>query len=254
MTRDESTIVVGANGLIGSRTVGALLERQALPICVDLGPSPSIAVRGAFENAKREPVYFETNVCEGAEMQKLISALRTEFPGASSVVNVAYPRLPTFGRSPFVQDSSAFAANVAFHLAAYFNVFKEFGAYFADKGGGKVISFSSIYGFFLPRPELYAGTDMTVSAEYVAAKAAIIQLNKYYAKLYRAKGVSFNSISPGGIFDNQNPAFVRRYGQHTSSGSLLSVSPVVNAILFLLSDMATAITGQNLVVDEGFTL
>ena len=250
----SDVVVLGANGLIGGNLAIALIGLGVVPICVDIAAAPKPEIARAAGEANREIAYIQANVCVEAEVLTLAATFKSERPNALAVVNAAYPRLPGFGRSPLTQDCETFSANLALHVSAYFNVFKIFGNYFSERQGGRVISFSSIYGFFLARPELYEGTEMGISAEYVACKAAILQLNAYYAKLHRAKGVLFNCISPGGLADKQPPIFVERYGRHTTSTGLLDAGEVVNSILFLLSDMSTSITGQNLVVDGGFTL
>ena len=70
---------------------------------------------------------------------------------------------------------------------------------------------------------------------------------------YGPQGVRVNCVSPGGVFDNQDPVFVERYNQRVPLGRMATPEDVADAVVFLASDKAKYITGQNLVVDGGLT-
>ena len=105
-----------------------------------------------------------------------------------------------------------------------------------------------------PRFDIYEDTPMTKEVEYVTTKAAIIQLTRYLAQYLKGKGVRVNCISPGGIFDNQPQLFVDRYNAQCNIKGMLDGKDVAGTIVFLLSDLATHLTGQNIVIDDGFSL
>lgn len=120
--------------------------------------------------------------------------------------------------------------------------------------GGSAISFGSIYGSTIPKFEVYDNTDMTAPPDYVASKAGLIMLSKYFASYYISKGLRFNTISPGGVFDHQDPVFVEKYCEKTLHNQMLVTEDVVGPLLFLLSSGGRMFTGQDLVVDGGFTI
>ena len=74
------------------------------------------------------------------------------------------------------------------------------------------------------------------------------------AKYFRGKNIRVNSISPGGILDQQPEAFLDAYQDFCCSKGMLDVSDLQGALLFLLSPMSQYINGQNIIVDDGFTL
>ena len=96
---------------------------------------------------------------------------------------------------------------------------------------------------------------MTMPAEYAAIKGALLTLTKYLASYLGEYGIRVNAISPGGIFNNQDPAFVKAYSSHVLLGKrMASPEDVVGALLFLLSDASRYVTGQNIVVDGGWSI
>jgi NAD(P)-dependent dehydrogenase (short-subunit alcohol dehydrogenase family) len=114
---------------------------------------------------------------------------------------------------------------------------------------------SSVYGIMAPRFEIYEGTEMTMPVEYAAIKAAVINLTVYFAKYYKGSNIRFNCLCPGGNRRvNHDKAFVEKYSKYGMSKGLLDKEDLMGTFAFLLSDESKMINGQNIVVDDGFTL
>jgi len=120
---------------------------------------------------------------------------------------------------------------------------------------GNIINIGSIYGFTAPKFEIYDETEMTTSVEYAAIKGAIINLTKYLASYLGKYNIRVNCISPGGVFDNQPKSFVKKYSQKVLLGErMANVDDLTGSLLFLLSDGLKYITGQNIIVDGGWSV
>ena len=118
-----------------------------------------------------------------------------------------------------------------------------------------LILFSSIQGIQAPKFDHYRNLKITSPIEYSAIKSGIISISKYLAKYYKNKNIRINSISPGGIKDTSQPKlFVKRYKESCNSKGLLDGSDLSGLVLFLLSHQSKYITGQNLVIDDGWSL
>ena len=90
--------------------------------------------------------------------------------------------------------------------------------------------------------------------EYAAIKSALIHLSKYAASYIADSRFRVNLVSPGGISDNQPEPFLQAYRTKTLGKGMLDAADITGAIMFLLSDHARFTNGQNIVVDDGFTL
>ena len=95
---------------------------------------------------------------------------------------------------------------------------------------------------------------MTSPIEYTAIKAGIIAITRWLAKYHSSQNIRVNCVSPGGILDQQPSEFLQRYRKSCTNIGMLSAELVAPAVVFLLSPAADAINGQNLIVDDGWSL
>ena len=194
------------------------------------------------------------DITDTAGVDALIENLHAEHGAISAVVNNAYPRNKNFGRRLEDVTYDDFCENLSLHLGGYFLVSQRFARYLVAHGSGNIVNMASIYGVIPPRFELYEGTKMTVAVEYAAIKSAVIHLTRYFAEYYKGTGLRCNAIAPGGILDRQPEVFLERYRKHCGGKGMLDPQDVAGTLVFLLSDASQAITGQTVIVDDGFTL
>jgi len=133
-----------------------------------------------------------------------------------------------------------------------------FGARMAADGNGSIVNVLSVYGIVAPDQRIYEGSEyegraINTPAVYSASKAGLWGLTKYLASYWGDAGVCVNAITPGGVFSGQNEAFVEAYSNRTMLGRMARAEEIAAAAAFLVSDGASYITGQNIVVDGGLT-
>ena len=121
------------------------------------------------------------------------------------------------------------------------------------QGSGSLINMSSIYGLVGPDFTIYEGTDMTMPGAYSAIKGGLNNLTRYLASYFGKYQVRINTVSPGGIFDNQPESFVNNYNKKVPKKRMVDPKDIVSAVQYLLTDEASYVTGHNLVVDGGWT-
>ena len=121
---------------------------------------------------------------------------------------------------------------------------------------GVIINLCSIYGLVGPDQRIYQKKDESPRykpAYYSVSKAGVLGLTRYLATYYAGKGIRVNALTPGGVYTDQDDAFLDAYSGRTLMGRMAEKNEMNGAILFLASDASSYMTGANLVVDGGWT-
>lgn len=261
MNKDERildgkrVVVVGGGGLLGAKICAASVAAGASCAIADTSRERAELV-SSHVHAEHgiKPAVIEMTISEASSVDLMIEEVSRRLGGVDALVNAAYPRNKQYGARFEDVTYSGFCENVNLHLGGYFLVSQRILEYFKKNGGGCLLNISSVYGVVAPRFQIYSGTAMTMPVEYAAIKAALIHLTKYMAKYYAGSGIRTNCLSLGGLYDNQPEEFVKNYREFCLDKGMLDPDDVVGAILFLLSDKARYVNGQNLIVDDGFSL
>ena len=241
-------IVIGSQGLLGSAVLNHLMGLGIDCLAIDKSPERE---NKTTEHGAR---YFQADICKEEQIRTVIYTFLEQNQELDCVINLAYPRGQGYGKTLDEVSYREFTDDVSLHIGAFFNVMKVFGQHFAQQKRGHIISVASIYGSQAPDFGIYQGTSMTMPVQYAATKAAIINLNRYFASYYKKSGVRYNCVSPGGVADNQNPAFVKNYEKKTGLRGLLKPESLNGTIDFLVSKKAGYINGQNIIIDDGFSV
>lgn len=244
-------VVTGGAGVLGQCFVRSISETGGIAIAADINLA---AAKSVANECVRNAEAFRLDITDKASILALIADVIQRHGRVDAVVNNAYPRNANYGRKLEDVTYVDFCQNVDMHLGGYFLVAQQFCLAFRQQGFGNVINMSSIYGSMAPRFEVYEGTPMTMPVEYAAIKAAIEHLTRYFAQYFKGTGIRVNCLSPGGILAGQPAEFLASYNEHCGSKGMLVADDLVGALLFLLSDESRYITGQNLLVDDGFSL
>lgn len=247
-------VVTGGAGRLGQEFSRAIAKEGGLPIVADIALDHARVVAETLRREGLSAHAAQLDITCEESISSLIGEFVSRYGKIDAVVNNAYPRNKNYGRPIEDVQYADFCENVSLHLGGYFLVAQKFAGYFKNCERGNIVNISSIYGIMAPRFDVYEGTTMTMPVEYAAIKSAIIHLTRYFAQYFKKNGVKCNAISPGGIADGQPAAFLDSYKAYAGNKGMLDTADVCGALIFLLSDLSDAINGQNLVVDDGFSL
>lgn len=249
-------VVTGGAGRIGRSFCTAIAREGATAVVADSDASAAGKLAAALcdTHGPTAAVALAFDITNAAEIDRAIVELNTRFGRIDSVVNSAYPRNTRFGAKVEDVTYADFAENVSLHTGGYFITAQRFAAYFSKQGRGNIVFMGSIYGVVPPRFEIYAGTPMTMPVEYAVVKAGIIHLTRYLAQYYKKHGIRVNAFSPGGVFFGEPGNFVEKYKAYAAGGEMLTVGDLTGTLIFLLSPASAHVNGQNLIVDDGWTL
>jgi NAD(P)-dependent dehydrogenase (short-subunit alcohol dehydrogenase family) len=254
---NKTIIITGGAGLLGSAFSKACAESDANVIIVDIDENKGNDLVGTLkkETQNNNIVFQKCDITNASDIQSLIDTVLGKFDKIDALVNNAYPRNKNYGRKFEDIDYKDFCENVDMHLGGYFLMTQQVAKVMMKQKYGNIINMASIYGFAAPRFEIYEGTKMTMPAEYAAIKGAIINLTRYLASYLGGYNIRVNAISPGGVYDNQPETFVEAYSKKVVLGNrMANANDLTNVLIFLLSDASKYITGQNHIVDGGWSL
>ena len=126
--------------------------------------------------------------------------------------------------------------------------------HFEKNNGGSLVHISSIQGVRAPKFDHYESTNMSSPVEYAAIKAGIISITSWLAKYYANRNIRVNCVSPGGILDKQPKTFLEKYRNSCCNIGMLQPEHIAASVAYLLSSDSFAINGQNIIVDDGWSL
>lgn len=237
-------VVTGGKGLLGSAIIAELSKQGARCINADLNCKKNIDLGE-----------YSCDITDELSVKELIQAVLSHYHKIDGWVNNAYPRTADWGKVTFSEESmKSWSSNVDMHLVGYAICSQLALNQMKHQGFGSLINMSSIYGLLGPDFTVYEGTTMNNPSAYAAIKGGIVNLTRYMASYYGASHVRVNCISPGGIYDGQNPVFVEKYNKKTPLKRMGTPSDIAPAVAFLISDGASYITGQNIIIDGGWSI
>lgn len=263
----RTALVTGAGGLLGRQHVAALSEAGARVVVTEIGLAQAEAAVAALkQNApSADLVALAIDVTSQDSVRAASEQLVSRGVTVDILVNNAAID-PKVTLSPGVMHSSRFEAfpvpqwqtEIAVGLTGAMLCAQVFGGEMAGRGRGVILNIASDLGVIAPDQRLYRRPDAAREEEqpvkpvtYSVIKHGLIGLTKYLATYWADRGVRVNAISPGGVFNNQDPAFVERLTRLIPMGRMAEADEYRAAVQFLCSDASSYMTGQNLVMDGG---
>jgi len=257
MLKNKTIIITGGSGLIGSAfsIVSAKYGANVVIIDIDKKKSNNLLKQIKEKVGNDKTIYLKCDITSLSDIEEAIDIILSKFGKISVLVNNAYPRNKNYGKKYEDVTYEDFCENINLHVGGYFLITQQVAKIMIKQNYGNIVNMGSIYGFAAPRFEIYEGTKMTVPVEYAAIKGAIINLTKYLASYLGKYNIRVNCILPGGVYDHQPETFIKKYSQKVLlEKRMANVDDLTGALLFLLSDGSKYITGQNIVVDGGWSL
>jgi len=250
-------VITGGAGLIGRGFVKAVVEHGGTAIVADIEKTAGEQVQATLsaELGTDKIQFMEVDITRKESIQGMVDAVLSKHRRIDALVNNAYPRNKNYGRRFEDVTYEDFCENLNLHLGGYFLMSQEVSRTMVKQKHGVIVNIASIYGFMAPRFELYENANFTSPVEYSAIKGGLLSLTKYLASYLGEHDIRVNAISPGGVHNNQPESFVAEYCKKTVIGNRMAESDdLAGVLVFLLSDASRYITGQNIVVDGGWSI
>ena len=253
MTEIKKTIIItGGAGRIGSTLAADLIKHDHNVLLGDINNSKLLKIKKKLNSKNIE--IFQGDLTTKKNIDRFIKFGVKKFKNIHAAVHCSYPTSKKWGARLEDLQEIHLKNDLQNQLGGSIIFSQRIMKYFLKKKKGNLILISSIQGIQAPKFDHYKNLNMTSPIEYSAIKSGIISITKYLSKYYKNKNIRINCVSPGGIKDNQPKLFTKRYRQSCNTKGLLDGEDISKLILFLLSDKSKYITGQNLIIDDGWSL
>jgi len=254
----RQALITGATGGIGCAIAQTLAELGADLILVDKpGTDYGVLVKDIEESFPASVITIDCDLEIEDDRAKLLEQFAEDDTTLDILINNA-AFVGTSGLQGWVssfegQSVETWRRALEVNLTAAFDLSKGLIPALRRSGNGSIINIASIYASLGPDYSLYEGTEMGNPAAYAASKGGLVQLTRWLATTL-APDVRVNTISPGGVFRNQTDVFVKRYESRTPLGRMATEEDFKGAIAYLASDLSAYVTGENLMVDGGWSV
>jgi 2-deoxy-D-gluconate 3-dehydrogenase len=259
-------IITGGVGLLGAEFCRTLAEAGASVVVVDLNASASQAVTDSLTKSGYKALAVPTDITQPDSVSALVEKTLSTFGRLDILVNSAAldpkfdPDAVNKGITPgafedYPLDLWNSALNV--NLTGMFLMTQACVKPMIEQGKkGSIINICSTYGLNGPDQRIYIKDGKRVAFKpvyYTVTKAGVMGFTKYLAAYYAGTDIRVNALTPGGVFNNHEEYFVKNYSAKTIMGRMAQKDEMNGALLFLASDASSYMTGNNVVVDGGWT-
>ncbi len=268
-------IVTGGAGLLGAEFCRTLAQAGAFVTVADLDGEAAANLADTLTQAGLRARAQQTDVTARESVSQMVAATLKAFGRLDILVNSAAldpkfsdqgavgsgqspnPLTPHPNAIPFEEYPLDFwqqALNV--NITGAMLCCQAAAPPMLAQGGGVIINIASIYGVAAPDQRLYQREGQPPQykpAYYTVTKAGLLGLTKYLAAYYAGKNIRVNALTPGGVFNGHDDAFVQAYAARAVLGRMAEKDEMNGALLFLASDASQYMTGANLIVDGGWT-
>lgn len=261
-------VITGGAGLLGRQHAAALAEAGASIVVLDLAEAGPAEAAAAIQSAhNREAAGLVADITVKDDVDRAIAETVRRFGQIDILINNAAMTVKSGG----AQTDQYFAKfedypvalwerALQVHLTGTFLCCQAAGRQMVAQQRGVILNIASDVGTISPDHRIYdgmvsphTGRPFNTPASYATAKAGIINLTRYLATYWAKDGIRVNALSPGGVYNGHEPAFVGNLTERIPLGRMAEPDEYRGAVLFLVSDASSYMTGANLIVDGGRT-
>ena len=259
-------VITGGAGMLGVMHAEAIAEAGGCPVLADIDETS--ATREAHKIADKYGVVclgIKTDITNKDEVQTLCDIVLQKFRHIDILINNAasdpkveaneggaWSRFENFPTEQWNQD-------IAIGLTGAFLCSQVIGAEMSHRGGGVILNISSDLGIVAPDQRIYFKQGLPLEKQpvkpvsYSVVKSALIGLTKYLATYWADKNIRVNALCPGGVQTDQPDEFLEKLTFRIPMGRMARKDEYKGAILFLVSDASSYMTGATLIIDGGRT-
>ena len=253
---DKVIILTGAGGLLGSKYAEGLSKVNANVVLADKNFSKIKQIQKSLnEKYDIDSTALKVDITNQKSVKNLVNQVLKKYSSIDGLVNNAmYPEGPKERSIPFEKFPLKFWNDaIEVNLTGMFLCCQEVGKVMKKQKNGVIVNISSIYGIVGADQRIYEKSKYNSTAIYGVTKSAILNFTRYLASYWNNTGIRVNTLSLGGVENNHPKDFVKNYSYRNMMGRMAQKHEYTGAIIFLLSDASSYMTGSNLIIDGGWT-
>lgn len=262
--KGKNAIITGAVGFLGKYFCIGLAEAGANVAAIDLNRTDCLKFTLELQKKFRvKSVGISCDITDKKAVKEMTNKVLNDFSSIDILVNNACyrPKESKLLHAPFEEYSlEEWNRMMNVNVNGAFLCSQSVGQAMIKQGrGGSIIQISSIYGLLGTDQRIYDKLNRSRKrcnnpAAYSVSKGAIIALTKYLASYWADKRIRVNVISPGGVQKDQDREFIDAYSIRVPMGRMAKPTELLGALIYLASDTSSYVTGQNIIVDGGFSI
>ena len=254
---DKTIFITGAAGILGKSHIENFLSLGATAIATDKKIDALLSLKKDRKDISDRLIVEELDATDEMAVEALFAKLQDLQPNVFiNNAAVTGEQLDLQGEVPSAfADCSLESWNIVLsaNLTSAFLIAREVDRSFIGKYPCKLLNISSVYGLYSPHHEFYADSRIKPFAAYSASKAGIHGLTVWLSGYWAHRDATVNTLSPGGVFNNQGNALVSEISRLNMMSRMAQPAEVSAVLSFLCSSASDYMTGQNIYVDGGFS-
>jgi len=253
---DKTIILTGAAGFLGSVYADGLSQVGANVVLCDVNFNGCKKIENQIRKKYAvEPLSIKLDITNSQSIKNLISKVSKKYSKIDVLINnAAYQGNDKIRTTNFENlDVASWDKAIDVNLTGIFRLCQQVGKIMLKQKSGNIINISSIYGIVGADQRIYGTSGLNSAVFYATTKSAVLNLTRYLASYWNRTGIRVNTLSPGGVQNNQQKKFIKKYSDKTMIGRMAKQDEYVGALVFLSSDASSYMTGSNLIIDGGWT-
>ena len=261
--KGKTAVITGGAGILGRHFSEGLARCGSHVVIVDLNKKEGeMIARDLTRRYGQQCISIVCDVSEPTSVSSMVDEVMKQFGDINILHNNAASKSSNLEAflAPFEEYTlDQWREVTKVNLDGMFLVAQAVGRKMVEQNrGGSIIQTASIYGLLGPDSRIYEGSSymgrsINTPAVYSASKAAVIGLTKYLATYWADKNIRVNCITPGGAESGQNDTFKEKYSSRVPLGRMAQPEEMVGALLYLASNASSYVTGQNIIIDGGWS-
>ncbi|MFI4913068.1 MAG: SDR family oxidoreductase [Sedimentisphaeraceae bacterium JB056] len=246
--KDKVILVTGGAGNYGKCIVEGLGEAEGTVITASRNLDAGEAFAAQCRERGLDVHAMKLDQADHESVLKLKEDIVSQFSGLDVLVNNAVAR-PAKG---YGASLDSLQESLAVNGVGVMDLTREMVEIIGKRGSGVIVNIASMMGMFGPDLSNYEGTDMgDPCPDYAFHRGGMINYTRYLARVLADKNIRANCISPGGLFNHQNPIFVDNYSRKVPAGRMANNDDIKGLAVLLASDASAYINGENILMDGG---